>query len=121
MLDMGTPELIFDGDSFTLIRGLEANPFILDIQFGHPLVIRGLSAEFANMDFSITANLYATSGQDTYKYNATWRGLSGDPHVEMRFDPPPSQVERIRIEILSHTHGERAHIHIRELALDLGR
>lgn len=121
MLDMGTPELIFDGDSFTLIRGLEANPFILDIQFSHPLVIRGLSAEFANMDFSITAHLYATSGQDTYEYNATWRGLSGDPHVEMRFDSPPNQVERIRIEILSHTHGERAHIHVRELAFDMGR
>jgi hypothetical protein len=30
--DMGLPEQIFDGDKFTLIRGLEANPFILELR-----------------------------------------------------------------------------------------
>ncbi len=31
--DMGIPQLIFDGDLFTLIRGLEANPFVIELAF----------------------------------------------------------------------------------------
>lgn len=115
MLDIGTPAAIFDGDPYTLIRGLEANPLILEIQFDEPKSVSGFSADFANMDFSITAILYPPGSDESYEFNETWLNMDGDPHIDMLFEQPPSSVERVRLEIFSHSHGERAHIHVREL------
>ena len=114
--DMGNLEAIFDNDHFTLLRGLEANPFILELNFSSPLDIYGFQADFANMDFTITAMLESSMG-DYAEYSETFRGIPGDPHIEMLFENPPASVDRVRIEIFSHTHGESAHIHIRELEL----
>jgi hypothetical protein len=114
--DMGNIEAIFDNNHFTLLRGLEANPFILELDFSSPLDIYGFQADFANMDFTITAMLESSMG-DYAEYSETFRGIPGDPHIEMLFENPPESLDRIRLEIFSHTHGESAHIHIRELEL----
>ena len=113
---MGSVEAIFDNDHFTLLRGLEANPFILELNFSSPIGIYGFRADFANMDFTITAMLESSMG-DNAEYSETFRGIPGDPHIEMLFENPPESVDRVRFEIFSHTHGESAHIHIRELEL----
>jgi len=117
MLDMGEPSAIFDGDVFTLMRGLEANPLIIDIFFEVPIKVSGIVADFANMDFTINAKLYTGSESAPVEYSNTWRGISGDPHIEMIFQEAPDLISRLRLEIYSHSHGERAHIHVRELEL----
>jgi hypothetical protein len=117
ILDMGEPSALFDGDVFTLIRGLEANPFILEITFEEPKMITGLRADFANMDFTITAYLYPSESTQAVEYVQTWRGIDGDPHVEMSFSDSLPAVEKVRLEIHSYSHGIGAHIHIRELVL----
>lgn len=115
MLDMGNPVEIFDGNKQSLIRGLEANPFILDITFPSKFMISGIIADFAHMDFTITARLYSGQDSNPQVFEKTVRGVEGDPHFVMNFSDSPHLIDRLRIEILSLSHPERAHIHIREL------
>jgi hypothetical protein len=114
-IDMGLPEHVFDNDVHTLMRGLEANPFTIDLYFPEPRQISGLIGDFANMDFTITAELFEDPDGSPIKYESTYRGLQGDPHVEMELDNSGKAFTRIRLQILNLNSGEPAHIHIREL------
>ncbi len=115
-IDMGQPEAIFDGDTFTLMRGLEANPFMIDLEFPTGRTISQVSADFANMDFSLKVELFAQDGSSVV-YEETYRGLPGDPHVDLVLNRGPQLVTRLRLEILSLNGGVQPHIHIREIKL----
>lgn len=114
MLDMGNPAEIFDGNKQSLIRGLEANPFILDINFPAMFEISGIIADFAHMDFTVRTSLYSDQDSTPHIFEKTIRGVEGDPHFVMHFSDSPYLINRLRVEILSLSHPERAHIHIRE-------
>jgi hypothetical protein len=64
--DMGSPELMFDDDHFSLMRGLEANPFILELAFAQPRPVSGLEADFGLMDVTLTVTLYPVLVRQTY-------------------------------------------------------
>ena len=115
-IDMGGPQSIFDGDTYTLMRGLEANPFIIELDFPEPRPIQQISADFANMDFTLTVELSDANG-DSVTYTTTQQNVQGNPHVEMIIDRGPDLVSKLRMEILSLNGGEQPHIHIRELKL----
>ena len=66
--DMGLPEQLFDGDKFTLIRGLEANPFILELHFPEPRPLTGLQAAFGSVNYDITARLYPTTRTESQQF-----------------------------------------------------
>jgi 4-amino-4-deoxy-L-arabinose transferase-like glycosyltransferase len=114
-LDMGTPVNLFDGDTFTLVRGLEANPLMFEFTFPEPRPITGLGADFASMDFNLTAKLYADAASEPLIYTETYRGLPPDPHVDMAFAGAPPLVQKIRLEIEQLNPGNEVHIHVREL------
>lgn len=116
-LDMGLPPNLFDGDTFTLVRGLEANPLVFEFTFPQPRRITGLAADFASMDFMLTVKLYADPAGEPSIYTETYRGLPPDPHVEMAFSGAPEQVTKMRLEILQLNAGNEVHIHVRELKL----
>lgn len=115
--DMGQPESIFDGDVHTLIRGLEANPFEIDLEFPEPRSISKIAADFANMDFTLTGQVYGTDSDEPVVYQETMRGATGDPHIEINIDKGPGMVRKLHLEILSLNGGEQPHIHVRELKL----
>ncbi len=106
---------IFDGDWFTLIRGLEANPFVLEFIFPEPRSITGIAGAFGSMDFRWTIELYPSNQREPLVYSHTYRNLPPDPHVEMTFSSSPVSVARIRMQILNIHAGEEAQIHIREI------
>lgn len=116
-IDMGQPENIFDEDPFTLIRGLEANPFVIELEFDQPRVIKQIEAIFANMDFSFNAWLYEELDAEPVVYETSRRGVQGDPSVSLIVDRGPGVTKKIRLEILSLNGGDRPHIHIRELGI----
>lgn len=116
-IDMGQPEAIFDGDPYTLMRGLEANPFILDIEFDEPRPLNQIEAIFANMDFLLKALLYETLESEPLIYETEMKNVQGDPLIQMEFDGAPERVIKLRLEITSLNGGNRPHIHIRELSL----
>jgi 4-amino-4-deoxy-L-arabinose transferase-like glycosyltransferase len=115
--DMGQPESLFDGDTHTLIRGLEANPFIIELEFPEPRTVSKIAADFANMDFTLSVNVFETDDSSPVVYQQTLQGATGDPQIELLLNRGPVQVKKLRLEILSLNGGERPHIHIRELKL----
>lgn len=115
--DAGQMHDVLDGDRFTLARGQEANPLVFEFSFSEPATISGLSADFGSMDFSLTVQLYTGSDSGPITYTETYRGLPPDPHVEMDFEGGPYAVSKMRLEIKNLKAGDRAHIHVRELAL----
>ncbi len=117
VFDGGTVQDMFDGDPYTLARGLEANPLVVEIRFPEPRVVTSLEATFAQMNFKWTILLYADDANPPVEYSEEYRGLPGEPHVTMKFDRGAAQVSKIHMEILEFNAPEPAHIHIRELSL----
>jgi len=105
---------IFDGNWDTLVRGEEANPFILEFDFPEPRSVTGVTADFGTMDLTMSVLLYPPGSETPVKLSQTWRDRPPDPHVEMQFDNAPPQVSKMRVEILNLLAGDTANIHIRE-------
>ncbi len=117
IFDGGQLRDLFDGDTYTLARGLEANPLIIELAFPQPRPLKGLGADFGSMDFTLTAKLYPEGSEEPVVYSESYRGLPSDPHVELPFDKGPETVSKLRLEILQQNAGNEAHVHVRELKL----
>jgi dolichyl-phosphate-mannose-protein mannosyltransferase len=114
-IDTGQLKDMFDGDFYSLMRGAEANPFMIDITFPQARTISKFVGDFATMDYTITFTLYPPSNGAPITYETTRRGVTTDAHVEVIFDRGPAQVQRITLEILNLLAGDKANIHLREL------
>jgi hypothetical protein len=116
-IDMGEPRLMFDGDHLSLMRGLEANPFILEMVFPTPRSFSGVEADFGVADLTLTARLYPELNSEPVVYSTELNNAAIDPLMKLNFDRGPQQVSKIRFEILNRSSGETANIHIKELDL----
>ncbi|MCU0486689.1 MAG: glycosyltransferase family 39 protein [Anaerolineales bacterium] len=117
VIDMGSPDLIFDGDHFTLMRGLEANPFVLELTFPEPRRFTQVEADFGLANITLTALLYPEDQDTPLSYTASRSNSnSQDPLMSLDLSGAPP-VTRLRFEILNRAAGEIANIHIRELTL----
>ncbi len=117
VLDGGQMKDLFDGDPYTLIRGLEANPLIIEISFSKPHQLNGLSATFGKMNFALDVLLYPEGSQEPVEYTGQYYDLPPEPHVDMTFDRGPVSVTKIHMEIKDVNTGEPDHIHVRDLIL----
>ena len=114
-LDIGQSKDIFDGNIETLIRGLEANPFILDFEFSQPQTIKGLMMDFGRMDFVMRVKVYGSGNTSPVSYTGEYLQQPNIPHLDMNFVDGPEQVKRIYIEIEQLRPPEEVHIHVREV------
>lgn len=116
--DMGRPPDLFDGNPSSLVRGLEANPLVIELAFPTPRRIGGIDAHFAHMPFTFTAELFAPDAAEAVRYTVTaGRPAEGDAHGSLTFDRGPDAVARLRLTIHQDDLGDEAHIHVRELVL----
>jgi 4-amino-4-deoxy-L-arabinose transferase-like glycosyltransferase len=113
--DSGRAQDMFDGDNYTLARGRDANPLLLELEYPTPLPISGLDASFGQMRFAIKVSLFAPGSTQPAVYEETWGGDAPIPEIHMTFENPPPQVKRIRVEILHLDSPGEAKIHVREL------
>jgi hypothetical protein len=116
-IDMGEPKNVFDGDHFTLMRGQEANPFILEITFPQPRTVSGVAVDCGMAEIQLTAQLYADGSSQPVTYQVTRNNDSNDPNFSMKFDQGPQWVNKIHFEFFNKLAGETANIHIFELKL----
>jgi len=114
-LDIGQSKDVFDHDIETLMRGREANPFILDLQFSQPQAIRGLMMDFGRMDFLMRVQVYGTGSTKPISYQGEYRQQPPIPHVDINFANGPEQVRRIYIEIEQLNPPDEVHVHVREV------
>jgi hypothetical protein len=116
--DAGQLADVFDGDVFTLARGMAANPLIFDITFSEPRPVSKLVADFGSMDFVLHASLFAEPEGDSVYYREEYRDRPPDPHIEMPFVGAPEKVARIRLEIEQLDPPKDVHIHVRGLVFE---
>jgi len=117
-LDVGQLADLFDGEPFTLVRGLAANPLVFDFTFPTLRAVKGLVADFGSMDFSLTVRLYGDATGEPVVYTEVYRGQPPDPHVTLSFPAAPEQVGRVRIEIEQLNPPVDVHIHVREFKFE---
>ncbi len=115
--DGGRAVDMFDGDSYTLARGREANPLLIEFEYPTPRALSSLYASFGQMRFSIQVSLYAPDSDKPVVYSETVRGDLPIPEITMKFDNVPATVQRVRIEIEHLDSPGEAKIHVRELQL----
>ena len=115
---MGQISDVFDTDPNTLIRGLEANPLVLDLHPASPQVVHGITFKLGSMPkFTITISLYAPQSESPIEYKQTFTNLPGEQEFSMNFDRGPAQVSRILIQINDELSGKTGQIHVRTILL----
>lgn len=114
-LDSGTIQHMFDGDTYTLARGYEANPIVLRIAFDTPQPLREVVVTTGSMEVGLLVRLYPAGGDGPIVYTREFRDLPDDPTVALTFDQPPDLVERVDVEITQLDVNGPSKLHIREI------
>jgi len=107
---------IFDDNPVTLIRGLEANPFIVDITFSPEKEMSGINLTIAHIpDFTVTINVFTAETDEPFTYTENYVGMGGDPTITLHFNEGQLTASRLVLEITDNRFMETTKTHIREL------
>jgi len=114
-LDMGQPQAMFDGDPRSLVRGEEANPFVLELTFPRSRAVQGLTLDLNLLDVDVTVSVRGPGDSRPTTYMESFRGPV--TRAELVFGGGPRWVEEMRIEIKNVRAGDTDHIHVYEVTL----
>ncbi len=115
-LDMGNVIHAFDGDTATLIRTLEANPAVIELQFPEPVRINGLYLKFGSTEALVTVQLDPIDGPSPIEYSTLMEGSVEKPDGTIDFGEPVT-TQRITLMIEDTRQPEPGHVHIWEIGL----
>lgn len=116
-ISAGEPAFMFDGNTATLVRGTEANPFIIDLYPETPIRATSLSLFRRGMlDFTVTVLLYAPGETQPVAYRQDFRNLPMEQEVVIGFPGAPAGIAHAYIEIMDNRSGPTAQIHVLDLA-----
>ena len=119
LFDMGTAAHLLDNDPFTLIRGMEANPLMLQIDFPTPRNIQVLRLTTGTMDlFTLTVKAFVDVEGEPVTTSEQFVNVGSDPELRIELPETDGPIARLRIEIHDESSGENANIHVRELVLE---
>lgn len=113
-LDMGEAYQMFDGDPYTLIRTLEADPAVIEITYPSPRSMAGVSIIIGSTQADITAQVYQPGDEESKTFRQTLQGTIDNPEVFLPFNETLS-AEKLRLAIDDIHQEEPAHIHIWEI------
>ena len=114
MLDIGEPQQMFDGDTETVGRTLEANPAVIELTFPQPRRIEQIALIIGSTKAEITAQLFLTPDAKPAEFSQILQGTIDQPQVHLSTpDAPPARVVRLVVRDLHQE--EPAHIHIWEI------
>ncbi len=117
MLDMGSLADLFDGNPFSLMRGFEANPLIVELRFPQPRSVGGVALTVGSMDMNLRLVATPADGSPPIVAEQRFTGLPPDPTVQLDLPGGARELSSLRLEITQVGGGEVAHVHVRELAL----
>ncbi len=113
MLDMGFIRQAFDGDTGTPIRTLEANPFVIELDFTDALSVNEISVLVGGTTTKTTLVLLDADGKE-YKLENFAYEESHPREIVFHLDQTIGMVS-LRIEINSVYDSEPAHVHLWEV------
>jgi hypothetical protein len=117
MLDMGSIELLFDGNESTVARTLEANPFVIELAFpeARPVSETVLLLGSAYLQVRVSATVSGTPVPVVFE--ATFSGSVAEPELVIPFGGT-LMVEALQFEILAPGIAEPANVHVWEIQLE---
>ncbi len=116
VLDIGSINLLFDGDPYSMLRTLEANPLVIELDFPAPREINGFSILIGSANTQISALATSTQGTPPAEFTKLFRGSVDEPGTRLDFGAA-FQVQSLRIEVLDMNQDEPAHVHVWEITL----
>jgi hypothetical protein len=116
MLDMGVPALIFDQDDFTLMRGLEANPFVLEVEFPAEQAIASVYLDCGTINMQVMVTVYPPDGRAESTVKRFANLPVGATRVEIPLESGARATRKLRVEILASDYpaGAAVNVHVRE-------
>lgn len=118
MFDMGEIAHAFDGDRYTFVRTLEANPLVIELTFPEAIRLQGLSLIIGSADVDINAQTSLNPDSPGQQFSMTYHGSVDKPEAHLNFNREV-ELKHLRIEVLDRHQPEPAHIHVWEINLDL--
>lgn len=116
--DFGNVQNWFDKDPFTLARGQEANPFLIDLQFATPRPVSKVTLTTGTMaSFVVIVEVFSAAEPEPAVYAQRFTNLPPDPTVEILLEGAPAEVTRVAISIKDEGAADPVHIHVREVTL----
>jgi 4-amino-4-deoxy-L-arabinose transferase-like glycosyltransferase len=114
MLDMGSIDLLFDGDKHSVARTLEANPFIIELTFPEMHQFSGYKMVLGSADTRVTAILYSAEGEQPAESVADFDGTPSSPELDVNFGQTvPAQ--KVRFEVFQPYTGVPSNVHVWEI------
>jgi hypothetical protein len=117
MLDMGEIYLAFDGDPFTFVRTLEANPLEIELDFPQLRRLRGMTLITGSAQVAVTAEALSSPEGGSDAFSVGHRGSVEEPEVHLDFGGVV-EMQGLRIQIWDEQQAEPAHIHVWEILFD---
>jgi len=114
--DMGPIENLFDGNEGTIIRGMEANPFVVLMTFPSARKISSIECVISNSAYVATFAMF--NEQNEKVLEATLPSMADKPsHAVRQLSPAAEKIKSLRFEISNPTiaTGDPANMHIAEI------
>ena len=116
MLDMGSIDLVFDGDRNTVARTLEANPFIIELTFPSPQPFSGYNMTLGSAITRVTVLLYPGNNDQPVQSTATFNGSVSNPELDVDFGRVV-KAYKMHFEIYQPDAGVPTNVHVWEIEL----
>jgi len=113
--DMGQASDLVDGRFDTLLRGLEANPFVVEFLFPSPRSISRIDLSLSRMNCEITIGVFPADGSPPRELRRKLVEPPGDSTQEFPL-PAPVRASKVRVSVHETDLGEPAHIELRDVA-----
>lgn len=121
VLDMGRIQDAFDGDVDTVARGLEANPFVLQLDFPTPRAVSRIELVTQRIELGMIVILLGPDGEELLRSETTHTGLHEHPTVTVDLpagaDGRPVVASSVRLELRDLASPDVSHVHVYELVL----
>jgi hypothetical protein len=115
MLDMGSIDLLFDGNPRTVARTLEANPFIVELNFSTPRPVSGVTMTLGASNVNVRVIITGPAGE-MHTLDRNFNGSISQPTFELDFGEQ-WMAQSIRFEVLNPYAPEPTNVHIWEITL----
>jgi hypothetical protein len=108
---MGPIENIFSGDAGRLIRTMEANPLVVQIDFDQPHLMKGLTAHVGGVETNVKIVLQDANGVVLLSTDQTVSEVPDPRDVTFDFNTT-YPVSHLRLEVKNVSDGEPSHVHL---------
>jgi hypothetical protein len=116
LLDMGEIGAAFDGNLDSLVRTMEANPFVVDLTFPQARPLQGLTVRVGGAPTTLTVRVTPLGSDTAEVYTAKVDSSIDVRDLTINFRAPLN-AQHLLIQVRNTNDQEPAHVHVWEITL----